>query len=107
MFRLLIIFRMNVSISATAPATDDTCGGGGSEAGLISKTELGIASSSINSMMRGVRVLRVNALPASHTKPLKHALPLSLLLMSECDSRDNSTLIWAATNEANVEDGDK
>ncbi len=60
---------------------------------MISKTELGMASSSISSMIRGERALRVKALPASHTKPLKHALPLSLLLMSECDSRDNSTLI--------------
>ncbi len=81
---------MNVSISATAPATEDAWGEGGSDAGLISNTEHGIDSSSTSSAMSGDSVLYVKALPASQTKPLKHALPASLLLMRECDSRDSS-----------------
>ena len=98
---------MNVSISATAPATDDTWGDGGSDAGLISNTEHGIDSSSNSSAMSGDSVLYAKALPASQTKPLKQALPASLLLMRECDSRDSSKLSWAAMNDENKEDPDK
>ena len=57
LFKLLIILRMNVSISVTAPATDAACGCCGSEAGLISNTEQGMASSSSSSVMSGDSVL--------------------------------------------------
>ena len=104
LFRLLIILRMNVSISVTAPATDAACG---SEAGLISNTEQGMHSSSSSSVMSGDSVLYVNARPASHTKPLKLALPASLLLMRECVSRESSRVSWAAAKEAKEEEPDR
>ena len=53
LLRLLIILRMNVSISATAPATEVACGAEDNEAGLISNTEQGMASSRSSSVMMG------------------------------------------------------